>query len=96
MAAQNRRRSLRPATGGRPGDNNGGRPDRAERRFRLAIATSCLKVLRRPIEFTLAASIGMKDQTVRRPSTEPGHAQCVDNQLPGHAVAHREPDHLTA
>jgi len=57
MAAQNRRRSLRPATGGRPGDNNGGRPDRAERRFRLAIATSCLKVLRRPIEFTQYVSI---------------------------------------
>jgi hypothetical protein len=56
MAAQNRRRSLRPATGGRPGDNNGGRPDRAERRFRLAIATSCLKVLRRPIEFTQYAA----------------------------------------
>src|SRR5674536_90390 len=38
----------------------------------------------------------MKDQTVRGPSTEPVHAQCVDNQLPGHALAHREPDHLTA
>jgi hypothetical protein len=38
----------------------------------------------------------MKDQTVRGPSTEPGHAQCVDNQLPGHALAHRETDHLTA
>ena len=56
MAAQNRRRSSRPATGGRPGDNNGGRPDRAERRFRLVIATSSLKVLRRPVEFTQYAS----------------------------------------
>ena len=64
MAAQNRRRSLRPATGGRPGDNNGGRPDRAERRFRLAIATSCLKVLRRPIEFTQYASGDFQKQLV--------------------------------
>src|SRR5450759_4340526 len=38
----------------------------------------------------------MKDQTVRGLSTEPGHAQCVDNQLPGHALAHREADHLAA
>jgi len=52
MAAQNRRRSSRPATGGRPGDNNGGRADRAERRFRLVIATPSLMVLRRPVEFT--------------------------------------------
>ncbi len=57
MAAQNRRRSSRPATGGRPGDNNGGRPDRAERRFRLVIATSSFKVLRRPVEFTQYVSI---------------------------------------
>jgi hypothetical protein len=55
MAAQNRRRSSRPATGGRPGDNNGGRPDRAECRFPLVIATSSLRLLRRPVEFTLHA-----------------------------------------
>jgi len=52
IAVQNRRRSSRPATGGRPGDNNGGRPDRAERRFRSTIATSFLKVLRRLVEST--------------------------------------------
>ena len=40
IPAQNRRCSSRPATGGRPGDTNGARPDRAERRFRSAIATS--------------------------------------------------------
>ncbi len=40
MPAQNRLRSSRPAAGGRPGDdNNRGRPDRAERRFRSLIAT---------------------------------------------------------
>ena len=40
IAAQNRRCSSRPATGGRPGDNNRARPDRSERRFRAAIVTS--------------------------------------------------------
>ena len=40
IAAQNRRRSSRPATGGRPGENNAARPDRSERRFRADIATS--------------------------------------------------------
>src|SRR5215468_10007429 len=53
IAAQNRRRSSRPATGGRPGDDNGARPDRSERRFRMFIATSFVKVLRRPLEFAL-------------------------------------------
>ena len=50
IAAQNRRRSSRPATEGRPGDNNGGRPDRSERRLRTFIATSFIEVLRRPPE----------------------------------------------
>ena len=39
IAAQNRRCSSRPATTGRPGENNGARPDRSERRLRLVIAT---------------------------------------------------------
>jgi len=56
IPVQNRRRSSRPATGGRPGDNNGGRPDRAERRFRSTIATYFLKVLRRLLESTQYAS----------------------------------------
>src|ERR1039458_4318419 len=56
IAAQNRRRSSRPATGGRPGDDNGARPDRSERRFRMFIATSFVKVLRRPLESTLYTS----------------------------------------
>ena len=50
IAAQNRRRSSRPATGGRPGDGNGARPDRRESRLRLFIATSFIQVLRRPFE----------------------------------------------
>src|SRR4051794_15626590 len=47
---QNWCRSSRRATEGRPGDGNAPRPDRSKRRFRTAIATSSLKVLRRPLE----------------------------------------------
>ena len=43
IAAQNCRRSSRPATGGRPGETNGARPDRSERRLRLVIATPSLR-----------------------------------------------------
>src|SRR3954453_6347152 len=50
IAAQNSWRSSRRATEGRPGDGNAPRPDRSERCFRTAIATSSLKVLRRPLE----------------------------------------------
>src|SRR3954447_14363891 len=50
MAAQNRWRSSRRATEGRPGEGKALRPDRSERRFRTVIATSSLKVLRRPLE----------------------------------------------
>jgi transposase InsO family protein len=57
IAAQNRRRSSRRATGGRPGDGNGARPDRSERRFRSFTATSSVKVLRRPLESAQYVSI---------------------------------------
>ena len=43
-------------TGGRPGDDNGARPDRSERRLRMFIATSFVKVLRRPLESAQYAS----------------------------------------
>ena len=49
---QNSCRSLRVATGGRPGDRNGGRPHRSDRRFFMPIATSSVEVLRRPVEST--------------------------------------------
>ena len=62
IAAQNRRRSSRPATGGRPGDDNGARPDRSERRFRMFIATSFVKVLRRPCESALHTAIAVVDE----------------------------------
>lgn len=50
IAAQNSLRSSRPATGGRPGDGKGLRPDRSDRRFRLFIATTSIQVLRQPLE----------------------------------------------
>ncbi len=50
MSVQNSCRSLRVATGGRPGDRNGGRPHRSDRRFFLSIATFSIEVLRRPLE----------------------------------------------
>ena len=53
---QNNRRSLRAATDGRPGDRNGGRPHRADRRLPMPIATSLVEVLQRPVESALYSS----------------------------------------
>ncbi|MDI3567199.1 hypothetical protein [Bradyrhizobium sp. Arg816] len=50
IAFQNLFCSSRPAADGRPGDGNGARPDRAERRLTTFIATSNFRVLRRPFE----------------------------------------------
>src|SRR3954452_9104158 len=50
IAAQNRWRSSRRATEGRPSEGKAPRPDRSERRLPALIATSSLKVLRRPLE----------------------------------------------
>jgi putative transposase len=62
IATQNRRRSSRPVAGGRPGENRGARPDRSDRRFRTAIATSFQGVLRRPLESALFGSIALVHQ----------------------------------
>ena len=64
IAPQNRRRSSRPAAGGRPGENNGIRPDRSERRFRRIIATSSVKVLQRPLESAQYVSIKYTERLV--------------------------------
>jgi hypothetical protein len=50
IARQNLLCSSRPATGGRPGEGNGARPDRADRRFPMLIANSDFRALRRPFE----------------------------------------------
>ena len=57
IARQNLFCSSRPAADGRPGDGNGARPDRADRRFRMFTATSNLGVLRRPPESAQYVSI---------------------------------------
>src|SRR4051812_31084612 len=54
---QNRRRSSRRATEGRPGDRNAPRRHRSERRLRGSTATSLVEVLRRPLEPALAAVV---------------------------------------
>src|SRR5689334_4697068 len=54
--AQNLWWCSRRAAGGRPGDLNGTRPHRSERRLRLAIAFLLCGVLRRPFEFTQHAA----------------------------------------
>src|SRR3954452_22770496 len=50
IAVQNRRRSSRRATPGRPGERDTPRPDRSERRLRVPIANPPVEVLRRPLE----------------------------------------------
>jgi hypothetical protein len=91
IAAQNRCRSSRPATGGRPGDDNGARPHRRERRFRMLIATSFVKVLRRPLESALNAVIGMVDQAWTGPLRREGRP-CCQRQV-GPQMILRRPAH---
>jgi len=65
IAAQNCLRSSCPATDGRPGENNGARPDRSERRRYLFIATSFIKVLRQPLESAQYVSIKYTERLAR-------------------------------
>src|SRR4051794_5678742 len=83
LAAQNRRRSSRPAIGGRPGENNGGRPDRSERRFRADIATSSRRALRRPLESALAAAVAMVHQS--RPLKRTPVIECLFESIENEA-----------
>src|SRR5258705_1883111 len=58
IAAQNLISSLRPATGGRPGEGNGALPERSDRRFhRIIVAPH--EALRRPLESALAAPVAV-------------------------------------
>jgi putative transposase len=50
IATQNLLSSSRPATGGRPGEGSGARPERSDRRLHLVIATPPRAPLRRPLE----------------------------------------------
>src|SRR6478672_424138 len=94
---QNRLCSSRPAAGGRPGDGNGARPDRSDRRFRMPIATSNSLVLRRPFESGLNAAIAVVDQAtaLRRATLGKGLLQRIQHEArvrcPAHAPAHDAP-----
>src|SRR3954453_6801724 len=80
IAVQNRRRSSRRATPGRPGERDTPRPDRSERRLRVPIANPSVEVLRRPLESALGAEPyrqvlgrhGIKQSMSRR-------GNCLDN-----------------
>src|SRR3954451_21710919 len=77
IAAQNRRRSPRRATEGRPGDLNAPRPARSRHRPRAFTATSFVEALRRPLESALHPALGMLDQPARRLPATDGHEQRV-------------------
>src|SRR5215210_1102149 len=62
IAAQNRRRSSRRATPGRPGDRKTPRSARSERRFRVSIRNPFVQVLRRPFDSALHTAITVVDE----------------------------------
>ena len=96
IAAQNRRRSSRPAAGDRPGENKRTRPERSERRFRMFIATP-VKVLRRPLRSALAAA-GRSDAAARPglPRRQIAINEGVRDELRAHLGLHRPADELVA
>ncbi|WP_244627770.1 IS3 family transposase, partial [Microvirga tunisiensis] len=73
----------RPATGGRPGDGNGARPDRSDRRFRMLIATSSFRVLRRPFESVQYCSIEYQAELRKHGIriSMSGKGNCYDNSV---------------
>ena len=83
IANQTRLRSSRPATGGRPGDCKGARPDRSDRRFRIPIATSNFRVLRRPFESAQYCSLAYQAE-LRKHDIQismSGTGNCFDNAV---------------
>src|SRR3954451_8665672 len=53
------------------------------------------QALRRPLDSTLAAPVGMMDH-VSRPTLTEGHVQGIQNQLGSQMVGHRPADHPAA
>src|SRR5215210_140711 len=94
MAAQNLRLSSRRATEDRPGEGKAPRPDRSERRFRTVIATSSLKVLRRPLEPKLHAAVAVMNEPAWRTVALESHDQGVDTQACLEVIRHRPADDL--
>src|SRR5690242_10450468 len=81
IAAQNRRRSSRRATPGRPGERDTPRPDRSERRRRVPIANPSVEVLRRPLESAQYASKPYRAILARHGITQSmsRKGDCLDN-----------------
>src|SRR3954463_13627728 len=81
IAVQNRRRSSRRATPGRPGERDTPRPDRSERRLRVPTATPSVEVLRRPLESALDAAEPyrkvLKRHGIKQSMSRKGN--CLDN-----------------
>src|SRR4051794_194761 len=83
IAAQNRRRSSRRATPGRPGERKIPRPDRSECRLRVFTATSFVEVLRRPLESAQYCSIDYQAElnTHGILVSMSGKGNCYDNAM---------------
>src|SRR6476619_2231285 len=81
IAAQNILSSLRPTTGGRPGEGNGALPERSDRRFHLVIVAPH-EALRRPLESTLATPVAVVDETgaMQRPPLMNGLLQGIQHE----------------
>src|SRR4051794_18792154 len=94
IAVQNRRRSSRRATPGRPGERDTPRPDRSERRLRVVTATSSVEALRRPLESALDAAVRVVDQPRRRLPAPDRHQQRVAGELLAEVVGHAPADDL--
>src|SRR4051812_27734426 len=94
VAVQNRRRSSRRATPGRPGERDTPRPDRSERRLRVPIANPSVEVLRRPLESALDPAIGVLDQPAGRLPALDRHHEGVAGELAAEVVGHAPPDDL--
>src|SRR5712691_3888609 len=86
IARQNRCRSSRLATDGRPGDRIGGRPARSAARRRTApIATLLIEALRGPLEFALAAAGGVMNRArgLHLAAPPDRHLECRQHQVDG-------------
>src|SRR6266581_7413919 len=80
IARQNRCRSARLATDGRPGDRIRGRPARSAARRRTApIATLLIEALRRPVESALRAAVRVRDQAGSWPAQPVGHLERLEH-----------------
>src|SRR3954465_5956032 len=83
IAPQNLSRSSRPAVGGRPGDHNGGRPDRSERRVLGDLAIPRERGLRRALESAQYCSIDYQAEPRQHGIliSMSGKGNCSDNAM---------------